>query len=233
MFFKEKVEKRYNDFDTEGNILPWKILEYFENVANNQLLIVEKGLNDGLVWIMTEWRIEIERYPRIEDELFATTWAIDDGATLVTKRAFTLTDEEGKVLVRGCGSYILFNLETQRIARISDERIKIYQAEKQLVFEDELPKHRTISEFDSEMPIFIRKSDIDSNKHVHNTNYLEFGLEAYEGSYNEIKFIRITYKAQVVYGDNVVIRTKIEAGEQNSSIIIGEKIHTIITIQKK
>ena len=123
-----------------------------------------------------------------------------------TYRDFEVYENEKKIAI-GTSKWILFDLETNRIAKITDDIINLYKPENEKVFdEDEIEKIKEIKDFDTFVLYDVKRADIDVNKHMHNLNYLKLAYEALpEDVYNseEKKNVRIMYKHQILYGDKV------------------------------
>ena len=101
----------------------------------------------------------------------------------------------------------MFDQETNRISRITDEIIELYKPEPEIVFEEEdIEKLREIDGLNKYTEYDVKRADIDVNKHMHNLNYLKLAYEALpEDVYlsEEKNNIRIMYKHQILLGDKV------------------------------
>ena len=99
------------------------------------------------------------------------------------------------------------DLETNKIAKITEDIIDLYKPEPEKVFEkDEIEKLKEVDELNSYIEYDVKRSDIDVNKHMHNLNYLKLAYEALpeEVYYSKEKDnVRIMYKHQILLGDKV------------------------------
>lgn len=113
----------------------------------------------------------------------------------------------GKISAIGTSKWILFDLETNKIAKITEDIIDLYKPEPEKVFEkDEIEKLKEVDELNSYIEYDVKRSDIDVNKHMHNLNYLKLAYEALpeEVYYSKEKDnVRIMYKHQILLGDKV------------------------------
>ena len=75
MHFTDKLQTRYSDYDRYNRLYPESILKLFEAVAEHHMHSIGDSVVKGDVsWLITDWRLEVERYPEREEELRAATW---------------------------------------------------------------------------------------------------------------------------------------------------------------
>ena len=91
--------------------------------------------------------------------------------------------------------------------KITDEFYNNYKPEEKSVFDEiELEKLKESENAEKNFKYTIRRSDIDVNGHMHNTNYLSLAYEALpEDIYNNTIFdnFEILYKKEIKYGETV------------------------------
>ena len=119
-----------------------------------------------------------------------------------------MKDGAGNILARGSGRFALVDLRTNLVAKASPEEAERYQPEQKTVFDNRLHRLRAPNEYSCEMPLALRRSDIDYNGHVHNTAYLDLALELVpeELLKEGIRSFRISYRRPLRYGDPVRLR---------------------------
>ena len=181
MFYKEKHNPRPSDYNRNGKLSYEAILQILENAAGNHSANMGDSIADanknGIAWILTEWRIKIVRRPENGEPLNIVTWVRGKAPASAVYRDFLLTDANGTDVIRAEAKFALFDLDTSRLTRISEELFRSYQPEIKTVFEDS-QRLRAPSEFTSETELKLRRSDIDFNGHVHNTRYVDLAMEA-------------------------------------------------------
>ncbi len=218
MIFCEKLITQAGNFDINGKMLPNAILAFFENAANHHSAFVNDNISDsgGISWILTEWRVEICQAPCLNDELSIKTWTTGAISHFKADRELLMLDSNEKVLVKAEAKLALLDVKKGRPVAISAEKMGKYIPETEKVFDLELPALKSCALYESNSPIYLRRSDIDFNGHVHNTKYMDFALEAipeevYEK--NDYSAFRIVYKSPLNLKDEAHITcTKTDAG---------------------
>ena len=102
MFYSEIYQPGVADFDRGGKFGYEAILRIFENTASRHSdsagdNVVEDSQN-GITWVLTDWRVQIMRRPDGKAPLRVTTWVRDSVPTGRIFRDYTLADETGTEL---------------------------------------------------------------------------------------------------------------------------------------
>ena len=212
MFYTEIYQPGVADFDRGGKLGYEAILRILENTASRHSdssgdNVVEDSQN-GITWVLTDWRVQIVRRPDSKARLRVTTWVRDSVPTGRIFRDYTIADETGAELIRAESRLVLFDLRTGRIVRIDQPTFASYRPEARGVFAAPAPRLRAPAAFDGEKTLPLRRSDIDFNGHVHNTRYLDFALEALPDTMRRDAFtgFRLTYPKAVKDVDAVTLR---------------------------
>lgn len=223
MIVKSDYFPLFNDFENNGNIKIEKVLEFFENSGGIHSNLVgnsiSKMLENGKTWILNEWSVEILKYPKNGETKFEVrTWILPQKSPLYSIREYELC-AQNEVYIRGSSKWILFDLVSQKICKIDKSLIDMYEPEN-FSNEFEVSKIEIPKNFDTQICVSIRKSDIDINNHVHNTLYLHLAYEVLPNEiYENMNFskIRIFYKNGIKFGEKIVCKyTKIG----NSHIVV-------------
>lgn len=213
MFYKEICKPRMADYNRSGKLSYEAILQILETAGSNHSDQVNDNVivssQNGIAWILTDWRIQFFHRPVNGDELHITTWVRGKTPASAVYRDFIVNDKDGRELLRAEAKFALFDLQTERLTRISKDLFMSYSPEEQNVFECSAPKLRTPSEFLTEKPLVLRRSDIDFNGHVHNTRYLDFALEGIPTEFyqnDDFCELRIVYRKPVKETDAVYVK---------------------------
>lgn len=239
MIFTETVYPRVEDFDFHGQMTPSALLKAFENVSSHHakqvgISVMERSINNGTAWMLTDWRVEILRTPTHKDKLLVETWLFRPNSSSRTSRELQMKDGAGNILARGSGRFALVDLRTNLVAKASPEEAERYQPEQKTVFDNRLPRLRAPSECSCEMPLALRRSDIDYNGHVHNTAYLDLALELVPDTLLEegIRSFRIVYRHPLKYGDAVQLRGGRANGGWVTSLYCGDTLCAIVALNE-
>ena len=211
MKFETEYTVGVRDIGKNNEMTNLAILSFLEENASTHSSTVGFGVNDieikKKVWFLMDWKVKVLQRPKYGDKLLFKTWARPiDEHVFYTYRDFEIFLGE-KLVAIASTKWVLFNLENNRIMKISDDILALYKPERESVFnEDEIPK---IKEPEEKMYFFkyeVKRADIDVNKHMHNLNYLSLAYEALpEDIYgkDELNNVRIMYKHQARIKDKI------------------------------
>lgn len=216
MKYEIKVRPRLDDYNRNGKISMEGIMHMLGTAGQHHSDSVRDGVLagslSGIAWILTEWNIKILRRPENDGEYTVSTWARSQraGASVsIVSRDFFMEDGSGEKLVLASSKFVLMNLSTGRIAKITPEMMDIYGPEDTVIMNVPPGKLRMPEQCDMETHIPKRREDIDFNGHVHNTRYISYALEAlphdiYCG--DNIGSVRIEYRSPVFETDEITAR---------------------------
>lgn len=189
-----------------------------------------------VTWVMLEWKLQVIRRPKYGEEILIKTWT-KSPKKFFSIRDYIYVDKEGNTIAKASSKWVLIDLTTDSMKHIPDELIATYGPEDNIdVFEDDFEKQRDIEEYDIVKEFEVSKSDIDINRHVNNTNFIDFAYDIMpieEFNNTEFNYVRITYKHEIKYGEKVkAFYKKIE--DKNIVVLKTEdekEIHSIITLK--
>lgn len=240
MVFREKIVTRIDDFDKKGYFLLPSLLKVLENVADHHSAAVTDesvdGSMHGIAWILAEWRVEIVKMPKYSDALFAETWISEGALAAHSNREFLISDESGNIFVKAAAKLTLFDLKANRIIKTNRAVLDKYLPEGTTVFSEKARRLIPAENYSSEREFSLRRSDIDYNGHVHNTEYLSFALEIMPeeaAESNSVASFRVAYKRPLHYGDKVVIRSNCDGGVWNICIANDDAVCAVVEIKNR
>jgi len=142
---------------------------------------IELGVSDktiledyNLVWIITEYEIEVVRLPRFAEEITIETEALSYNR-LFCYRRFTIYDEAGQDLIHMMATFVLMDRDSRKVHAVEPEIVAPYQSD----FDKKLirgPKYANLEEPISK-DYHVRFYDLDMNGHVNNSKYLDWIFE--------------------------------------------------------
>ena len=157
-----------------------------------------------LSWIQLNWMVKILRRPIYCEELKIRTWA-KVSSKFSTLRDFEVLDRDNNQVCIATTRWTLINIDTQGLAKITDDIIEKYDPETLNIMPDyDFKKLVEPESFLSEYVYSTQRRDIDVNNHMHNLNYLDLAYEALpEEVYKNSDFnnIEIMYKKAIRLGD--------------------------------
>ena len=177
--YQMKMKIPFDMADMNGHIkLPDVILLSLQ-VSGMQS--IELGVSDkdiledyNLVWIITEYDIEVVRLPRFAEEITIETEALSYNR-LFCYRRFTIYDEVGQELIHMMATFVLMDRDNRKVHAVEPEIVAPYQSD----FDKKLirgPKYESLEEPISK-DYHVRFFDLDMNGHVNNSKYLDWIFE--------------------------------------------------------
>ena len=186
MIFSEEYCSRIEDFGRGGLMTPEAVLRIFENTGSHHSDSVGDSLISGTA------------------------------AGVACKRRMEIRTAAGELCAEGNAVLVRVDVSTGRLVKPAEELIALYGPEPEDETNERLPRLVAPKEFDAEVPVFLRRSDIDYNGHVHNANYFTLALEAMPKELYEKRQItsyRISYRSPIKESD--VITAKLSADENS------------------
>lgn len=225
--------------DGNAQITSKGILDLLENAASMHSDIAGFGIkdipNNRLSWIQLNWRVKVLRRLSYGEEVTIKTWT-SPPTKVTTFRDFEVLDSENKQVCVATTKYTLINIDTLSIQKISDEIIDKYGPVNKSILPDyEFKKLKEPSSFSNEYIYKTLRRDIDVNKHVHNSIYLDLAYEALpENIYENNCFnnIEIMYKSSIRLGDTSKCLYSYEDGKHIVTIksLDDKTLHSIIRL---
>ena len=177
--YQMKMKIPFDMADMNGHIkLPDVILLSLQ-VSGMQS--IELGVSDktiledyNLVWIITDYDIEVARLPHFAEEITIETEALSYNR-LFCYRRFTIYDEAGQELIHMMATFVLMDRDSRKVHAVEHEIVAPYQSD----FDKKLirgPKYESLEEPVSK-DYHVRFYDLDMNGHVNNSKYLDWIFE--------------------------------------------------------
>lgn len=217
------------------------LLSMMEDIASLHSASVGFGVLDveksRKGWVLLNWKVKVIRRPKYNETIYASTWSRRFERAFAC-RDFEFKDAEGNVMVIGTSKWVLFDIDTRKPQRLTDEIGAPYQSEPdRCVFEDEITDvvydKESVDNADSYMYDVMRR-DIDINGHMHNINYVDIASEAlpqevYEaGHWDEIS---VSYKREIKHGDKVDCRYVCNDGRHIVAMLVDGKVNAVVELK--
>lgn len=207
--FEYDFSVEYTDVDKNNNLSNYGFLKWLQELGCLHASKLEFGLdnveNTGFVWILLDWKLKIFSRPAWNTRLHIKTWPSKTELASCF-RDFEILDSNGNKVAIATSRWLLLNINTHRVSKITPEVADRFAANNIRVFDDEIEKLKEPDTYESSFPYTILRRDIDTNNHVNNLNYINFALEALpENIYENVDFssIEIMYKKQCLLGDTI------------------------------
>jgi acyl-CoA thioesterase FadM len=179
--YSEEWLVRCYDVGPDNRLRPQNLCNYFEETAGCHAAALGLGIDrlaeGGRAWVLAKMRLRLSRLPFAGESFRVTTWPVRV-ERLQFRRDFLTYDAEGAVLARAVTQWVIINLHSRRLERIPAHVAALAPENPETALEDGDIRIPALDEGAASGPSFpVRLADIDRNRHVNNSRYVEFALE--------------------------------------------------------
>lgn len=207
---------RANDFDMNKRLLPSAVLSLFQDVAGRHANELGVGFDEmvkrSILWVIVRARFEILKTPELYSRVKITTWPLPPSRA-ACRRDYLIENEKGELLVRGSTDWVFMHSDERRLVSATD----VYPLEqfcKDKAFEDKNAKLHDFDPGSGEHTVNIGYSCLDVNRHVNNTKYADFALDAIHPTDVEaLKLFQIDFRKEVRADESLSVLTRRNEGE--------------------
>lgn len=205
----------------DGKSFLFSIGDYLQEAASFHAASFGVGVDlfrsQGITWVLSRMRIQVERYPEGEEKLTVVTWPTFVRRVMVG-RDFLVRDQQGEVIVRAVSGWFILDLERGRPVPPSEELKTLYHswdAPRALAeeFENRLDRPEEILWRD-ESP--VRYSELDINGHLNNVRFLQRMVDALPKEWVEahrIADLTAEFRQPAQWGERILAETS-RVGEE-------------------
>lgn len=132
--------------------------------------------SNNLFWVLSRMYFQVEKYPDWQDRITLNTWSAGtDG--MYAYREFIVENEEGEVLLRASSAWLILDMETRKIFKLSEFRSTFPKMNDSRACRNPgRIKHDLHSEILRFEPVLF--SEIDINQHFNSVKYIERVLDS-------------------------------------------------------
>ena len=189
------------------------ILNYFQSTASEQSaslgIPVTKLIRQNLTWMVTRYHLRIYRLPKWTETVTVSTWRSGQ-RKMFAPREFQVVDANNQSVIDATSSFML--VDTRKKKPVSPhDHLPHYPIQDLRILDDpfrSLPELTTVHQCNE---FQVRKHDLDINRHVNNTLYVEWALETIPetlfDNYHP-KDIKIAFKGEAGFGDVIKAETR-------------------------
>lgn len=207
---KERV--RYSEVDQTKHLTLTGIINYFQDCSTFQSEDIGLGMEvleaQKRGWLLSSWQVVVERYPRFCEEIEVCTWPTGFNGLYGT-RNFVMKDANGERIAYANSIWVFMDMEKGRPAKPEEKDISGYVTEPELEMDYAPRKIALPKECESPERFSVKKSQIDTNHHVNNSQYIQMALEVLPQEMT-VRQVRVEYKKSAVYGDIIFPKLSID-----------------------
>jgi len=165
---------------------------------------VEKLNKINGYWVLSNFRIEINRLPKWNDKITIKTWP--SGYTrLIATREFMAKDQNDCELFRAGSQWMILDKSTSRPKNLFRLDLGLPKTEHKAL-SGELERLEPQADYSEADRIIVPYSSIDLNGHVNNTEYIRWGIDALRKAFEfdgNIRSMQATYLSEVFEADEL------------------------------
>lgn len=199
---------RFSEADHHQRITLPAIINYFQDCSTFQSDALGCGIDAcrerARGWVLSSWQVEVERYPKLGEEIRVRTWACGFEG-LYGYRNFCMETPDGQIAAWAYSVWVYMDMEKGRPARVDPEEAERYGYGEPLEKEYAPRKIRLPKEAIEQPDFPVRRYHIDTNEHVNNCQYVQMALEFIPAPQEVVK-MRAEYKKSAVFGDRIYPR---------------------------
>ena len=209
--YKTTYQIPFYESDINQNVKLPHILSVALQVSGMQSL--ELGMSDEkifkdyhLVWVITDYEIEMERLPRYAETVTIETEALSYNRYFCY-RSFAIYSQEGQKIMTILSTFVLSDYDSRKVHEVVEAIIRPYASEK-IKKINRGPKYHKLAD-PQETLYHVRYFDLDLNGHVNNSRYIEWMYDVLELDFLKTHIprkISLKYVKEVHHGKDVLSR---------------------------
>lgn len=219
----EKHTKQYTirsyECDCNNNLRILTLMNILQDIADENAALLGFGLDfcikNGLTWVGTNYALEINRLPKIHENIKIVTWPSARNK-FSAYRDFEVFGEDDQSIIKASSEWALISLAKRRPVSVLDN-LPIKDIVESRAIETDFPKIPDVEAFEDQYKFRVRFDDIDINKHINNAVYILWASEAVDSEFrlnNVPAEIKINFKKEGFIGEKVMVIT--ERNNKNS-----------------
>lgn len=209
--------------DGNGLLRPQNLCEYLQEAAGRHAALlgvsIERLQAEGLSWVLARLRLELGDLPPVSSPFTVETWPVAVEG-LQFRRDFIARDSLGRIFARASSQWVIVSLTTRKIVRIPAFVSGIALDSTTTALEDRRVRLREIPAGSEACGFTARLADIDRNRHVNNTRYIEWLQESVPENIRataRLAELDLAFRAESYMGERIFVRTVPDAGESLDS----------------
>ena len=211
--YSKDYEIHYYEVDYRLQSTITTIVNFMGDIGTKQSEELGVGIDNliskNMTWVFYQYDIKVNRYPKYGEKVRMVTEPSGFKKFYAT-RNYIIYDENENKIVEAKAIFFLINTEKRRAMRVPEDQYIAYGVEGELGKDFKVDRLEKLEEAMYSKEFKIRYSDIDSNRHVNNSKYIEWAVETLPLELvkdYELKRMRVTFEKECLYGEEVCVST--------------------------
>jgi len=200
------------DVDFAGRMKLSALFSYFQETGNLHSANLGIGLETimqkfGVTWALIRIRVEITRYPVLNEEIVVETWP-QQPKSLEFDRDFLVRDRGGNVIVRAVSLWTIIDVHTRKIRRSKMIATNYPPLREERALDCRLGKLKPFGQLEMVCQRSIVYSDVDVNEHLNNSKYVDFIMDCFSLDTHKthmVKAVEFNYVHEALPGDTIIL----------------------------
>lgn len=154
-----------------------------------------------IAWLLSSWQIVVDRMPMMNEKITVSTVPYEFKG-FFGYRNFLIKNEAGEELVKAAAIWTLIDMNELKPVRLTPELVSAYEMGEKLEMDYKPRKIKIFGVGEKKEGIRIRKSQIDSNDHLNNAEYVSMILDFIPDD-KKVKELRVEYRNAVYLGEMI------------------------------
>lgn len=201
--------------NAQSELAPSQLVQQIIEVATEHADLLGVGFRDlqknNNLWVLSRVAFEMKRFPRLLEDYSLTTW-IEGYNRHFSERNFEICSASGEILGHARTIWVAINMQTRRPADLTYISYISETVSDHVCPIERQGKIRMSGEPQIVHEYTFRVSDIDLNRHVNSTRYVELILNQMDLADFDDYFLQrfeIEYKQEAHYGDTVEVASRL------------------------
>ncbi len=220
---------RSSDADASGRMSLPALINLMQDAAWQHAAALEASVEvlqaQGLTWVLSRMRVEIDRYPGMGESITLNTWP-SGNERHYTFRDFRFLNEAGEEIGRGTTTWVVLDLKTRRPIPMPAEWHERTQPPAGCN-----PISRSMARWDppEARPNSLRQKvswqHLDINQHVNQTHYVRWALAPLPSAINReagCREIDLIFRREILMGDALLLVAEPVGADEFSHAIYRE-----------
>lgn len=212
--YKKDYQVEVDHIDFKNNLKLSSLFTYFQDISglhSENLNMGREVLYDqyGVIWVLVRMRVEIIAYPKWNDLITIETWP-QKPSRIGFDRDFLVRDREGNIMARAVSTWVVIDIESRKFKNPRSIQAEYPPVIEERAIDCRLGGLKPSGELELAYTRPVRYSDIDINRHLNNTKYLDFIMDSFSLEDHEnhrVKSLEINYSQEALPGTSLSIYT--------------------------